>query len=357
MRVIIAGGGTGGHIFPAISIADEIKNRSENNEILFVGTKNGLEKDIIPKNGYKIRFIHSKGIIGKGMFDKLRAISSIFFSIFSSFKIIRDFKPDVVVGVGGYVSGPTMISAYLSFIPTAICEQNYIPGFTNKVLSNFVKKIFVSFGDGKQFFPEKKVVVTGNPVRKNFDMKTYVNSDKNQSSLNIFVLGGSQGATKLNEVVPEAIKKINLKKINVVHQAGKKDESAVAKKYSQLGITAQVYSFIENIQQIYRDSDLIISRAGASTISELAVIGKPSILIPFPYATHDHQLFNAKFMENNGASLVLEEKDLSADTLSQKIEKIITDNKLQQMSEASKKLGKPDAAKHIVDELYLLVKE
>lgn len=357
MKVILAGGGTGGHIFPAISIAEEIERRSEKNKVLFVGTKTGLEKEIVPKNGFEIQFVNSKGIIGKGTLHKLRAIFSVLTSIISSFKILRNFKPDIVIGVGGYVSGPTVLAAYLNRIPSAICEQNFIPGFTNKVLSKFVKKIFISFDDGKKFFPQKKVVVTGNPVRTDLVDTIVFKSDRKTDALGIFIMGGSQGAKKLNNVVPESLKKVGIKNMLVVHQTGEKDKLFVKKKYKDLEIKAEVKSFIDNIKEVYLKSDLVISRAGASTISELSIMGKPSILIPYPYATYNHQLFNAKFMEKQGASILIEEKELNSVTLAEKISQITKKNSLNKMSEAAKKIGKPEAVKNIVDELASMIKK
>ena len=357
MKVILAGGGTGGHIFPAISIAEEIERRSEKNEVLFVGTKTGLEKDIVPRNGFEIQYVNSKGIIGKGVLYKLKAIFSVLTSIISSFKILRNFKPDIVVGVGGYVSGPTVLAAYLNQIPTAICEQNFIPGFTNKVLSKFVKKIFISFDDGKKFFPQNKVVVTGNPVRTDLVDATDLNFDKETDDLVIFIMGGSQGAKKLNNVVPESLKNVGTKNMLVIHQTGENDKSAVKKRYEDLEIQAEVKSFIDNIKEVYLKSDLVISRAGASTISELSIMGKPSILIPYPYATHNHQLFNAKYMEEHGASVLIEENELNSETLAKKISQVTKKDSLKKMSEAAKKVGKPEAVKNIVDELTLMIKK
>ena len=356
MRIIIAGGGTGGHIFPALSIAEEIKNRSKENEILFVGTKNGLENEIIPAKGFKMEFIDSGGIIGKGIMHKIKAVISAMVGIVSSFKILRTFKPDVVLGVGGYVSGPTVLSAYLNFIPTAICEQNTVPGLTNRILSKFSNRIFLTFVESAKYFPEKKTVFTGNPVRTGFTKNNDSHSRKNGKKT-IFIIGGSQGASRLNRVAPLALSRISADDIEIFHQTGKKDIDSVVEIYNKLNLNSNVFSFKNDIVEIYNKSDLIISRSGAGTISEITAMGKASILIPFPHAAHDHQLFNAKFMEDAGASVIIEDGLLDEARLSDEINDILNTDKLEKMSEASSKLAKPDAANQIVEELYSLMEK
>ena len=357
MRVVIAGGGTGGHIFPAISIAEEIISRSKNNEILFVGTRNGLEKEIVPKSGFNLVFINSGGIIGKGFVQKIKAVFSALHGLVSSLKIIRSFKPDIVLGVGGYVSGPTVFSAYLSFIPTAICEQNTVPGLTNRILSRFAKKIFLNFMESSKHFPEEKVVYTGNPIRSSFIHSNDSHNSSGKKGTCILILGGSQGASNINNVVPDAVSLLESDHLEIYHQTGQKDIELVENKYRDLKIKADVFSFSENIHELYKKSDLIISRSGAGTISEITAMGKPSVLIPFPYAAHNHQLFNAKYMEKAGASVIIEDSALDAKVLSDKIKKILYTDNWKKMAEQSKKLGKPDAAKQIVEELYTMVEK
>jgi len=354
MRIIIAGGGTGGHIFPALSIAEEIKSRSSENEILFVGTRNGLEKEIIPARGFKMEFIKSGGIIGKGIIHKMGAVISAMGGIISSFRILRAFRPDVVLGVGGYVSGPTVLSAYLNFIPTAICEQNTVPGLTNRILSKFSNKIFLTFVDSAKYFPEKKTVFTGNPLRNDFK-ESNLRDRGHRHKKTIFTIGGSQGASNLNRVVPPALARIDVGEFEIFHQTGKKDVDTVRDIYKSLNLSANVFSFKSDIAEIYKKSDLIISRSGAGTISEITAMGKASILIPFPHAAHNHQLYNAKFLENAGASVIIEDGLLDETKLADQINDILNSDKLEKMSEASSKLAKPDAANRIVEELYSLM--
>lgn len=357
MRIIIAGGGTGGHIFSALAIAEEIKNRSTENKILFVGTQNGLERDIIPKTGFDIKFINSMGFIGKGTGKKIKAVISAFAGIFTASKIIKNFNPEVVLGVGGYASGPTVLCARLKSIPTAICEQNTVPGLTNRILSKFSNKIFLTFADSGKYFSKKKSVFTGNPLRPEFIQKNNNHRTKTDGQKTIFVIGGSQGATTLNKIVPRALAKVIGGKLEIFHQTGKKNEDTVRSIYNELKLNSNVFNFRNDIAEIYKKSDLIISRAGAGTISEITATGKASILIPLPHAAHNHQLHNARFMERAGASSVIEEYVLDEINLSNRINCILNTQKLHQMSKISSKLAKPDAANLIVEQLYSLTSE
>ncbi len=356
MRIIIAGGGTGGHIFPALAIAEGIKSRSAKNEILFVGTKNGLENEIIPAMGFNMQFINSAGFVGKDMVNKIKAIITALEGILLSLKIIRTFEPDVVLGVGGYASGPTVLCARLKSIPTAICEQNTVPGMTNRILSRFSNKIFLTFPDSAKYFTSEKTIVTGNPLRSNFKRQNSYETGKDRRKV-IFVMGGSQGAGSLNRITPPALSKVDITKLEIFHQTGKKDEESVKKAYKELSLDSNVFSFRSDIMEIYKKSDLIISRSGAGTISEITAMGKASILIPFPHAAHNHQLLNAKSMENAGASIIIEEDSLDEINLSDQINYIFKSGKLQSMSEASLKLAKPEATNIIVEELYSLAGE
>ncbi len=355
MRIIIAGGGTGGHIFPALSIAEEIKNRSVENEVLFVGTQNGLEKEIIPKMGFDIKFINSAGFVGKGTVTKIRTVISALNGVAIASRIIKSFNPEVVLGVGGYASGPTVLCARLKSIPTAICEQNIVPGLTNRILSKFSNRIFVTFADSAEYFSKKKTVLTGNPLRPEFGQKNNGHkTDETDGQRTILVIGGSQGAAALNKIVPKALSKVTAGTLEIFHQTGEKNEEMVKNIYSELHLSANVFSFKNDIAEIYRKSDLIISRAGAGTISEITATGKASILVPLPHAAHNHQLLNARFMEKAGASAVIEEGSLDEKSLSNKINCILNSQRLYQMSEMSSKLAKPDAARLIVEQLYSL---
>jgi len=352
MRIIIAGGGTGGHVFPAISIAQEISERNCIEEILFVGTQRGLENELLSKKGYSIKHISSRGFVGRGLFKTVGAFFYAFKGLFDSISIIRSFRPDVVLGVGGYVSGPLVLAAVLLGIPTAICEQNTVPGVTNRILGRIVNKIFASFDSSVQYFPSKKVLITGNPIRKEILINT--KSSHESKSFCILVFGGSQGAHSLNRSVPEALCRIDNKGISVIHQTGEKDYLYVKDLYIENEINAQVLTFIDDMAGAYDRADLVVGRAGAGTIAEITSLGKPSVLVPFPYAAHNHQLENAKILEDAGAAVLIEDKDATPQRLALTLTKLLDKDKLQMMFANAKKLGKPEAAREIVDEIYNL---
>ena len=354
MRVIVAGGGTGGHVFPAISIAEEILQRNGGNEVLFVGTEQGIEKRILPEKGYRVEFINSRGIAGKSFFQKTRAVISILGAMMRSFRILRDFRPDAVVGVGGYASGPTLLCAAMSSIPTAVCEQNSVPGLANRILSRFVGKIFITFEESKEHLPAEKTVLTGNPIRLALARRAEEKRPRQNTPPNVFVLGGSQGARKLNEIVPMSLGKLG-KRVNVIHQTGEAQIENVRETYRQLGISAEVFGFADDMSRVYGKTDLVISRAGSGTLSEITAFGIPSILIPIASSTHDHQLKNARILELNAAAVVIEEKELSVESLGALIEKTLEETSLGHMAENSKKLARPHAAREIVNEIERII--
>ncbi len=350
MKVIIAGGGTGGHVFPAISIAEEISKRDGKNDILFVGTKRGLENDLLLKRGYKIEHISAEGIKGRGPIRSVKALFSALRGLMDSVSIIRRFKPDVVLGVGGYVSGPMLLAAAVYGTPTAICEQNTYPGVTNRILGKFVKRIFTTFEESARFFPRSKVVLTGNPIRSEILQNN--NREIKSEKTVILVFGGSQGAQKLNRSVPEALAKLD--DISVIHQTGPNDYENVKKAYGNYDIEARVLPFIEDMAGAYAEADFVIGRAGAGTISEITALGKPSLLIPYPYATNNHQMENAKVLERAGASVLVEDKDATPENLLEALTDALRKDKLHSMACSAATLGKPHAAKAIVDEITRL---
>lgn len=350
MRIIIAGGGTGGHIYPAISIADEIRRRNPDNEILFICTKNGFGSEKILNEGYKLEYISSSGIVGKGLMDSILGTTSAIKGVFDSHRIINKFEPNVVIGVGGYVSGPVVIATALHFIPAVICEQNSIPGLTNRILSIFAKRVFATFDESKKYFPKVKTRVLGNPIRN--QILAVKKTGKTKDGLVVLIFGGSQGAHKLNISVPKAFGVLGRQDINIIHQTGNHDIQDVKKTYEWYGIGAEVFPFIEDMASVYNDADLVIGRAGAGTIAEITALGKPSILIPYPFSAYNHQFENAKVLERAGAAIVIEDKDAFPERIVEALSKLLTKDKLNEMRIQAKRLGKPQAAKNIVDEIY-----
>ncbi len=354
MKVIIAGGGTGGHVFPAISIAEEILERNSGNEVLFVGTEQGIEKRILPEKGYAVEFINSRGIVGKSFPQKVMAVISILGAMLSSLRILRDFRPDAVIGVGGYASGPTLLCASMGSIPTAVCEQNSVPGLANRILSRFVARIFITFEESRGHLPAEKTVLTGNPIRRNLATSAAERKTHKSAKRNVFVLGGSQGARKLNEIVPRSLAKLG-PRVAVTHQTGEAHAESVRETYRQLGISAEVFGFTDDMSRIYEKTDLVICRAGSGTLSEITAFGIPSILIPLASSTHDHQLKNARVLESNEAATVIEEKELSIEGLREVIERTLEQGTLDRMAESSKKLARPHAAREIVNEIECII--
>lgn len=354
MRVIIAGGGTGGHVFPAISIAEEILERDGENEVMFVGTEKGIEKRILPEKGYRVEFIKSRGIAGKSFPQKIMAVISILGAMLRSLRILRDFRPDAVIGVGGYASGPTLLCASMRSIPTAVCEQNSVPGLANRILSRFVGRIFITFEESGEYLPAEKTVLTGNPIRRGLARRAAEKKAGKSASRNIFVLGGSQGARKLNEIVPQSLAKLAAP-VEVTHQTGEAHTESVRETYRTLGIPARVFGFTDDMSRIYERTDLVICRAGSGTLSEITAFGIPSILIPLASSTHDHQLKNARILERNAAAAVIREKELSIEVLRAAVEKTLEGDALGLMAENSKKLARPHAAREIVDEVERII--
>ncbi|KUO73569.1 MAG: UDP-N-acetylglucosamine--N-acetylmuramyl-(pentapeptide) pyrophosphoryl-undecaprenol N-acetylglucosamine transferase [Clostridia bacterium BRH_c25] len=360
MRVILSGGGTGGHIYPAVSIAKEIKRHYQNAEILFIGTERGLENSIVPKEGFKLLKIKVRGFKRKLSLGNVAAVKESFAGLFVVSRIIRDFKPDIVIGTGGYVCGSVLLAAAFLKVPTLIHEQNAFPGVTNKILARLVDVIAVNFPEAQKYFPgNKKVIVTGNPIRgdilsisKEEGLKEFGFSKELPL---VFVVGGSRGARKLNESVLQLAKQcITKKSFQMLHMTGETQYDGIIKQYGREGIAMdrkylQVRPYLHNMPYALAASDIIISRCGASTLSEITALGKPSILIPFPYATGNHQEYNGRALEKNGAAVVILERDLNADILYSIAADILNKpEKANLMRIKSKELGRTDAAFVIV---------
>ncbi|HBY57086.1 MAG TPA: undecaprenyldiphospho-muramoylpentapeptide beta-N-acetylglucosaminyltransferase [Candidatus Atribacteria bacterium] len=361
MRIIISGGGTGGHIYPGISLANELKDRDIKNEILFVGTKKGLEAKLIPREGFKFVSINAKGIQRRICWENFTAIIVFFISLFQSYKIIRNYKPDIVIGTGGYVSGSVVLIAALLGIPTFIHEQNVIPGITNRFLSRIVKAVFLSFAQSRKYFKHSsRLIFTGNPVRfkklppiKN---KDYHNFKLDPLKKTILVFGGSKGAVSINRAVIEGI---NLIKDSIKNQwqvlliSGSDDYEEIIDIIGDDNNIFSVEPYLYNIEKAYVLADLVICRAGATTLAEISAYGLPAILIPYPFATNNHQEYNARILESEGAAILILEKDLSGERLAKALFNLINDKKqLEIMSKKSKKLGNLNSAKKIIDFIF-----
>ena len=349
--MIIAGGGTGGHLFPGIAIAEEMLGRNLANQVLFIGTERGLEKRTLGKLGFPLETLKVEGIKGKGALGALKSIWKIPRSLLSSFRIISRFKPDFVVGVGGYASGPAVLAAKLMGIKTFIAEQNAFPGLTNRILGRFAYRIFITFADSKRWFPEGKTIVTGNPVRRAFISKNDEDITENKP-FTVLVFGGSQGAHAINNAIIASLGYlIHLKeKIHFVHQTGNDELHKTEEAYQKEGFKAEVYPFITEMAAAYRSADLLVCRAGATSLAEITAMGKASVLIPFPFAAADHQTKNALAMANAGAAMMIPEQALDGFSLASAIEDLyLHPEKIRKMETASASLGRLNAAAVIVD--------
>jgi UDP-N-acetylglucosamine--N-acetylmuramyl-(pentapeptide) pyrophosphoryl-undecaprenol N-acetylglucosamine transferase len=356
MRVIIAGGGTGGHIFPGISIAEEFKIREDRNDVLFVGSRTGIEEALIPKMGYPLRTIPVYGLRGKPLMCKLISLCFIPPALVASLRIIADFRADLVIGVGGYASGPVVLAAALMRTKRAIQEQNAMPGSTNRILGKVSDAIFISFGESRSYFPQGKTILTGNPVRRDFLQK--FEGTRTEDAFNLFIFGGSQGAHRINETMVEALDWLDgiRDSLRITHQTGKDDLEFVSRNYRERGYHASVAAFFDDMATCYRDAHLVICRSGATTVSELTASRKASILIPYPHAIHDHQTFNAKAMTKAGAACMIAESDLSGKLLADRILSLYRDkDEILTMERQAGILAQPNAAELIVDWCYRLV--
>lgn len=361
LKFIISGGGTGGHIYPAIAIADELKFRFPDCEILFVGAKDKMEMQKVPQAGYPIEGLWISGLQRKLTLQNLLFPVKVLDSILKAKKIIKRFKPDVVIGTGGFASGPLLKAASGMKIPTVIQEQNSYPGITNKWLSKDAKVICVAYENLERFFPKDKIVMTGNPVRQDLifidenkeDALTYFALDASKKTL--LVLGGSLGARRINQLIEKELNFILKMNIQIIWQCGKLyfDEYS---HYNEVP-NVKVVSFIDRMDLVYAAADFIISRAGASSVSELCLVGKPVIFIPSPNVAEDHQTKNAKAIADHKGAILLKESDLEVQFLETFSKLITNDEKQEKLSKNIKKLARPNATQDIVQQIIKLIKK
>ena len=357
MKVLIAAGGTGGHIYPGIAVAQEIMRRDASSKVRFVGTARGLETRLVPQAGFELSLIDSAGLKNVSRMAQMRGLVLLPKSFLSALHVIRSFRPDVVVGAGGYVSGPVVLMAAMTNRRTLVMESNALPGWTNRRLARFVDRAAVSFEQALPFF-RGKGVVTGNPVRREFF--EIPPKEREPGKLSLLIFGGSQGARAINEGMIAALPAMASLKttLRIKHQTGPADFEKVKAAYVDAGWDeqAEVRSYIDNMMADFAAADLVICRAGATTTAELIAAGKASIMIPFPFAADDHQRKNAEALEAAGASRMILQKDLSGERLAKEIRVLMNGENLNRMEDASRKLARGDAAKSVVDLLEQLVK-
>jgi len=355
-RLLIAGGGTGGHLFPGVAIAEALRAREPDAEVLFVGTQRGIEARVLEGLGWQLATIEVSGLKTVGLFGALKGLVRVPRALWQSRRIIKRFAPDAVVGVGGYASGPAVLAAWLMRKRTSILEQNSIPGLTNKILGKFVRAVFIAFDETRRFFKANKVIMTGTPIRAQIRTRIAAVTDDEApppgDALRLFVFGGSQGAVAVNEVVVDALVLLAGRgtHIEVVHQCGQRDLERTRQRYEQAGIEADCRAFIDDMAREYHRADLVVARSGAATVAELAAAGVPAILIPFPTAADNHQEINARELAERGAALMLRQAELDGTKLSEQLTKLMEDpGALERMRSGMKTLARPDAADAIVD--------
>lgn len=366
MRVLITGGGTGGHINPALAIAQKVKCADVSNEILYVGTKTGMESELVPKDGFEFKSVTAKYLRRKISVENIKTLFASVKGVMEASRIIKEFKPDIVVGTGGYVCGPVVLAAALKKIPTMIHEQNVFPGITNKMLAKVVDVICISFSEANKYFPENvrhKLILVGNPVRKevlNSDRKMSRREYKLKSDdVFIYSFGGSGGQVSLNKAMIDVIKKYNGKdNIKILHVTGKRLYDDFNEQVANIDIknNIEIRDYMYDAPSALAASDIVIGSAGAITIAEITAIGVPSILIPKTYTAENHQEYNARALEKEGAAKVILEKDLDGDKLISAINDIIINkNTLNTMSLNSKRLGNIDVEDKIYESMQKLI--
>jgi UDP-N-acetylglucosamine--N-acetylmuramyl-(pentapeptide) pyrophosphoryl-undecaprenol N-acetylglucosamine transferase len=348
MKVIIAGGGTGGHLFPGIAVAREIQRRDSRSEVLFVGAEQGIEARIVPKEGFPLRTLPLGGIKGVGMVRRMKNLFAMMGGIFKAQNILRDFKPDVVIGVGGYASFPMLSAAIMGGYPRVIMEQNAIPGLANRVLGRWVDFAAVSDPRTQSHFG-RRAVVTGNPVRPEFKS---IPPKEHVSPYTILIFGGSQGAQSINRAVIEALDDLADWKgqLRFVHQTGERQVDDVKRAYAGKDFEADVRPFFNDFHQQYAAADLIVSRSGATTVAEIKASARAAILIPFPFAADDHQTKNARAMADEKAAVLIPNADLNGKRLAGAVRELIADpGRLKEIESNARRIAILDAEQRIVN--------
>ncbi|MCD6269231.1 MAG: undecaprenyldiphospho-muramoylpentapeptide beta-N-acetylglucosaminyltransferase [Deltaproteobacteria bacterium] len=366
--VLFAGGGTGGHLFPGIALAEEFQRLEPDINIVFAGTERGIEARVIPEMGYPLVFLKVQGLVGVRGVKRLKALANFPKAVIQALILLVRYRPVLIVGLGGYASAPVLLAAMVAGLPWVLQEQNAYPGLVNRMLAPFADAVFIAFSKARESLKSRKIYNFGNPLRLRLqEQETTVAAelsenqrvtDSSESDFNILIVGGSQGARILNRRVPEALAILvsRYPDLKVVHQSGNADLETVKKAYAEINCQAEVTPFIDNIGVCYRAADLVICRAGALTLAELAELGKAAILVPFPFAAHDHQVFNARAFVEKGAAVMQIESELTAAGLSDEIENLITQpERREKMAQAAAELARPEARTEIVNHCLKLI--
>jgi UDP-N-acetylglucosamine--N-acetylmuramyl-(pentapeptide) pyrophosphoryl-undecaprenol N-acetylglucosamine transferase len=360
--MVIAGGGTGGHLFPGIAVAEEFMSRDPQAGVLFIGSEQGIESRVLPREGYPLRLLHVTGILGRSAGRKALALARILRSVFTCRRIFREVRPDVVVGTGGYVSVAPVAAAKSLGISSLILEQNIVPGLANRFLARIVDAVAVTYHESLAFFPREKVRLTGNPIRqailRGIRQRGIEIFRLKEARLTVFVSGGSRGARRINSAMLEALPHLLSVRDDVqfLHQSGETDYEIVRKRYREMGFHAMVAPFIHEIAEAYAAADILVTRAGATTLAEFTALGKPAVLVPYPHAG-GHQEYNARRLQEMGGCRVVTDSELDGERLAGEIAALVGSEELRaELRRQSRALGRPDAARKVVDLAVSLVR-
>ena len=357
-RLVIAGGVTGGHLFPGVAIAQEFVRTDSRNAVLFVSAGRPMERSILSKAGFELRAIDVQGVKGRGRFNQLVAMFKLPGAVRASSKILKQFRADLVLGVGSFAAGPVVLAARLGGIPCVLQEQNILPGITNRILSRWVGRIYVSFPESMEYFDPEKTLLTGNPVRRQILEAARKQQKDAAGVFTALVLGGSQGAHAVNLAVVKALEFLKGVPMRFIHQTGAADYEDTRRAYENQGVSNRVQAFFDDMGALYRQADLVICRAGATTVAELAVMGKPAIFVPFPHAADDHQTLNARSLVRAGAAEMIPERDLTGNMLAERMRYYYENPEiLAEMAAKAGQFGKPDAAAVIVADCLRICSE
>jgi len=355
-RLMIAGGGTGGHVYPGVAVAEAWMRLVPNADVVFVGSERGMESRIVPALGFRLRQVETHRLKNAGLTERLRGLVRMPLALWAARRVVLSESPVAVLGVGGFVSGPVVLSAAVMGRPSAVAEQNALPGLTNRLLARFVRRVYTAFPEAAGRLPRRKVSELGNPIRQNIQALSEA-EPSSQSACRVLVMGGSQGARSLNERVPAALAALaEHTPLTVRHQCGRGNAASVRAAYDAAGLTtAGVDEFIDDVASALRDADVVVARAGATTVAELACVGRPAVFVPFPFAADDHQTVNARSLVDAGAARMVADAALSAQTLREALEDIVRDPALRrEMGRRALTRGRPHAAVDIVRDLWRL---
>ena len=352
LRILVAAGGTGGHLYPGIALARSFQDACPDASIAFLGRRGGLEERLVPREGYPLHTVNVRSLQGRTRLAQLQSLGVLVIGTLQALRLLRRWRPHLVIGAGGYVMAPALLAAAWLRLPRVIMEQNLVPGLTVRVLARCAQRVFTSFPESQEFLTQPKVVCTGTPIRPDITAQASDTAQKGSNRLNLLVVGGSQGAHRLNQAMVEALPLLSAhrQQVQIIHQTGEFDLPSVAEAYESSGIPGEVHAFLHDMPKRYQWAHLVLSRAGASTLAELTACGIPAILVPYPHAADDHQRHNALALRNRGAAQVILDAELSGQRIYESLRPCILDPScLSEQASQSRRLGRPHAARDIVN--------